>query len=132
MKMANQELPQEFTDERTGLIYTLIDGLYYLPCYEEQAEKCSMGKFGRMHQRYLKEHRRLVYQEFVLNGTLYDYLLDIDRAAHAQWELVTKQMAEREGVDEALKERDQLGWVQSMNSIRNRAEEIVLHNLIYT
>jgi hypothetical protein len=131
--MANQELPQEFTDERTGLIYTLIDDLYYLPYYEEpaQAEKCSMGKFGRMHQRYLKEHRRLVYQEFVLNGTLHDYLLDIDRAAHAQWELVTKQMAEREGVDEALKERDQLGWVQSMNSICNRAEEVVLHNLIY-
>ena len=86
--------------------------------------------FG-MHQQYLTEHRPIIYSDLVLSGKLYSYLADIDTQARNKLDLLVTQMAEKEGINEHLKERDQLAWVRAMNSIRNRAEEIINNNLIF-
>ena len=90
-----------------------------------------IGKYGRMRKRYLKEQHSLIYLELLLSGKLYPYLLEIDEACEARMELLVLQMAKLEGVTEALKAADQMEWVRRMNSIRNRAEEIVLSELVY-
>lgn len=97
----------------------------------EETEVQSIGKYGRMHKRYLKEYQPALYSNLLLTGTLFEHLTEIDKACEEQMELLTKQMAQREGVTEALKAADQMEWVRRMNSIRNRAEEIVLRELVY-
>ena len=92
----------------------------------------AIGRFGRAHGEYLKRTQRHVYSQFVAEGKLATYLAQIDEQANAMLELLTHQMAEREGVTEQLKAADQMEWVRRMNNIRNRAEEIVNSNLIYT
>ena len=93
-------------------------------------ERRSIGKYGRMRKRYLKEQHPVLYSGLLLYGKLYPHLL-IDEACEERMELLSQQMAKREGVTEALKASDQMGWVARMNNIRNRAEEIVLHELVY-
>ena len=90
-----------------------------------------IGKYGRMRKHYLKEQHPVLYSELLLSGKLYPHLLEIDEACDGRMELLTCQLAEQEGVTEALKAADQMEWVRRMNSIRNRAEEIVLHELVY-
>ena len=90
-----------------------------------------LGKWGRMRRRYLKEHSPALYSSLLLTGRLDQHLSEIDRSCEEQLELITRQMAKQEGVTEALKDFDQMEWVRRMNSIRNRAEEIVLHELVY-
>ena len=90
-----------------------------------------LGKYGRMRQRYLKEHRSPIYTAMFLRGTLFEHLAEIDRICNTQVEQVITQMAEREGVTEAMKASDQLAWVEKMNNIQNRAEEIILAELVY-
>ena len=90
-----------------------------------------LGKYGRMHRDYLKKHRQSVYTSLFLSGTLFKHLADIDRACNERMETIIAQMKEREGITEALKATDQMAWVGAMNSIRNRAEEIVLSELVY-
>ena len=85
-----------------------------------------------MRKRYLKEHHPAIYSELLLTEKLYPHLQEIDEACEGRLELLVLQMAKREGVTEALKATDQMAWVGKMNSIRSRAEEIVLHELIYT
>ena len=94
-------------------------------------EQRSIGKYGRMRKRYLKEQHSVLYSELVLSGKLYPHLLEIDEACDGRMELLTCQLAEQEGVTEALKAANQMEWVRRMNSISNRAEEIVLHELVY-
>ena len=94
-------------------------------------EQRSIGKYGRMRKRYLKEQHSVLYSDLVLSGKLYAHLLEIDEACDGRMELLTCQLAEQEGVTEALKAADQMEWVRRMNSISNRAEEIVLHELVY-
>ena len=84
-----------------------------------------------MHRDYLKKHRQSVYTGLFLSGTLFKHLADIDRACNERMETIIAQMKEREGVTEALKATDQMAWVGAMNNIRNRAEEIVLSELVY-
>ena len=84
-----------------------------------------------MRKRYLKEQHPILFSELLLSGKLYPHLLEIDKACEGQMELLVHQMAKREGVTEALKATDQMEWVRRMNSIRSRAEEIVLNDLIY-
>ena len=91
-----------------------------------------IGKYGRMRQRYLKERHPVIYSELLLTEKLYPHLQEIDEACEGRLELLVLQMAKREGVTEALKAEDQMAWVGKKNSIRSRAEEIVLHELIYT
>ena len=87
--------------------------------------------WGRKHEQYLKEHRPVLYSDLVLSGKLYSYLADIDTQARNKLHLLITQLAEKEGINEQLKAQDQMVWVGAMNSIRNRAEEIMLQEPIY-
>ena len=90
-----------------------------------------IGKYGRMRRSYLKKYRKILYNNYVLEGTLFKHLAEIDQVCNERMEILVSAMAKQEGVTEALKAADQMEWVRRMNSIRNRAEEIVLHELVY-
>jgi len=118
-------------DNSNGLWYEL-HGDYYLPCLAIPEEEVhTIGIWGRKHQQYLREHRPIIYSDLVLSGKLYSYLADIDSQARNKIDLLVMQLEEKEGINEHLKGHDQLAWVRAMNNIRNRAEEIVLKELIY-
>ena len=118
-------------DNSNGLWYEL-HGDYYLPCLVIPEEEIhTIGIWGRKHQHYLREYRPILYSDLVLSGRMYSYLADIDTQARNKLNLIVKQLAEKEGINECLKAQDQLAWVRAMNNIRNRAEEIVLKELIY-
>lgn len=95
-------------------------------------EEKSIGIWGQWHKRYLKERRKAIYTTLLTSGNLNSYLADIDQQAEKMFSRLVKQIADREGITEQLKEENQLGWVQRMNSIRNRVTEIVNTDLIYT
>ena len=90
-----------------------------------------LGKYGRMRKRYLKEHRPILYTNLLLSEKLYQHCAEIDQICEDRMELIIRQMKAKEGVTEDLKAADQMEWVRRMNSIQNRAEEIVLHELVY-
>ena len=90
-----------------------------------------IGKYGRMRRSYLKEYRKILYNNYVLEGTLFKHLAGLDQACNERMKNIVSAMAKQEGVTEALKAADQIEWVRRMNSICNRAEEIVLHELVY-
>ncbi len=117
--------------EEMGGTYTQV-GDFLLPnLYIESREEYHIGKYGRMRKRYLKEHRPILFSNLLLSGKLDRHLAEIDHACAERMDLLTQQMADREGVTEALKATDQLEWVRRMNSIQNRAEEIVMNELVY-
>lgn len=118
-------------DNSNGLWYEL-HGDYYLPCLvilEEEVH--TIGIWGRKHLDYIKEYRPLLYTDLVLSCRLHNYLADIDTQARNRLSLLTKQMAEKEGINDCLKVQDQLAWVKAMSNIRNRAEEIINTELIF-
>ena len=119
-------------DSNNGLDYTLVNG-YYLPNLTVAAptEQHPTGRWGRLHKRYLKEHHPIRYNQLLLSGVLGSYLAKLDKQAEEQLALTVWQMQEAEGVTEVLKAADQLEWVRRMNSIRNRAEEIIKTELIF-
>ena len=84
-----------------------------------------------MRRSYLKEYRKILYNNYVLEGTLFKHLAEIDQACNERMEILVSAMAKQEGVTEALKAADQIEWIRCMNSIRNRAEEIILTELVY-
>ena len=90
-----------------------------------------IGKYGRMRRSYLKEHRPILYANLLTSGTLHRHLAEIDQACNERMEIIVSAMVKQEGVTEALKAADQMEWVRRMNSIRSRAEEIVLTELVY-
>lgn len=115
--------------EENGIAYELI-GDYYIPVLELSDEECSIGKYGRMHREYLKEYNPMMFNNLVLTGQLWTYLADLNEQAQSRLQLIIRQMQETENVTDELKEHDQMAWVQAMNSIYNRAEEIVIHELV--
>ena len=118
--------------EELGGTYTLgKDGMYYPNLAIEEADQCPIGKWGRMYKRYLIEQRPVVYNGLVFADKLQAYLVTIDQQASERIEQLISKMAAMEGVNEALKAADQMEWVKRMNSIRNRAEEIVQTELIF-
>ena len=119
-------------DSNNGLDYTMVNG-YYLPNLTVAAptEQHPTGRWGRLHKRYLKEHHPIRYNQLLLSGELGSYLAKLDKQSEEQLALTVWQMQEAEGVTEALKAADQLEWVRRMNSIRNRAEEIIKSELIF-
>ena len=120
------------SDDRNGLWYEL-QGDYYLPCLKlPEEEQAYIGIWGQRHLRYLKEHRRVRYANLLTSGELNAYLADIDRQAEELFLRLVKQMADAEGITETLKASDQMEWVRRMNSCRDRATEIVYHQVIYT
>lgn len=117
--------------EQMGGTYTL-QGDYYLPNLALPAEENKpIGIWGQRHKRYLQEHKRATYTTLLTSGKLNSYLSDINEQAEDMFFRLVKQMAESEGVTEQLKASNQLEWVQKINSIRNRATEIVNSDLIY-
>ena len=107
-------------------------GDYLLPNLAlEESEQKPIGKYGRMRKHYLQEHRPILFSSLILSGELYPHLSEIDRVCVEHMDLLTRQMADREGVTEALKAANQMEWVRRMNNIRSRAEEIVLNELVY-
>ena len=119
-------------DSNNGLDYTLVND-HYLPNLTATAptEQHPTGRWGRLHKRYLKEHHPIRYNQLLLSGELGSYLAKLDKQVAEQLALTVRQMQEAEGVTEALKATDQLEWVRRMNSIRNRAEEIIKTELIF-
>ena len=110
--------------------YTL-SGDCYLPELKLPEETRPIGRWGRLYREYLKNYRPLLYNELLLSGRLQTILADLDEQAAERCRLIVRQMAQAEGITEEIKARDPVRWVQAMNSIRSRAEEIVKAELIY-
>lgn len=126
--MKTEKLAEHYTNERTGISYTLR-GDYYLPDLKPAEEECEIGIWGMRYLNYIKEHRKIFYTNLLTTGKLNAHLTEIDERAHSMEEMLIKQMAELEGVNEALKEQDQMEWVRRMDNIRNRAEEIIYEEM---
>ena len=110
--------------------YVLV-GDYYIPDLKLPEEKRPIGKYGRMHREYLKENHPVLFNDLVLSCQLWTYLADVNEQAQSRFQLIIKQMQEAASVTEKMKEDNQWEWIQRMCSIHNRAEEIVLNELIY-
>lgn len=125
-------MKQHFTDEKTGIRYTL-QGDYYLPDLALPAEEQqTIGIWGQRHLRHIKQNRKVLYTNLLTSGKLNSYLADIDKQSEEMFSRLVKELSEKEGVTEELKAADQMLWVQKINNIRNRATEIVNAELIYT
>lgn len=113
------------------LTYTKV-GDYYIPelTLGDQPDR-PLGRYGRMRQRFLEEHHPGIYNRLMLSGKLWAHLIEIDTTCEKRMEVIISTMAKQEGVTEALKAADQMAWVGRMNNIRNRAEEIILNELVY-
>lgn len=109
------------------------EGDYLIPdlIMENSNSTYTVGKYGHLRNKFLKEHKRGLYTELMIKGTLTDHLIDIDKTATARVNNIINKLAKAENVNEDLKSREQLEWVRCMNSIKNRAEEIVFNQLIF-
>ena len=129
--MEDYKIDKYIYNEKNGLWYEL-QGDCYLPCLKLPEERTAyIGVWGQRHLRYLKQHRKGLYSELLTSGKLNDYLADLNEQAEEMFSRLVKQLAEKEGVTEALKAENQMLWVQKMNSIRSAAMEIVANDLIY-
>ena len=125
-------MKKHITDEKTGISYTL-HGDYYLPDLELPAEEeRPVGIWGQRHLRYIREHRKSLYTGLFLDGKLNSYLADLNEQAEDMFFRLVNQLTEKGGITEQLKADNQMLWVARMNNIRNRAEEIVYQEIIYT
>ena len=113
-----------------GIEYTLV-GDYYIPNIALPEENRPIGKWGRIYREYLKEHHPIRFNDLVLSGQLWTYLADLNEQAQERLSRIIEQMKTSEGVIEELKAADQMAWIGAMNSIHNRAEEIILREMIY-
>ena len=125
-------MKKHFTDETTGISYTL-QGDYYLPDLELPTEEKepNIGVWGMRHANYLKQNHKIVYYNLLTSGKLSSYLTDINERAETMFQQLVKELSEKEDVTEQLKATDTMLWVQKMNNIRDRVTEIVNNNIIY-
>ena len=123
-----QKLPIEMTEN--DIHYTL-HGDYYFPDISAIDSHTAIGHYGRMRKAYLEEHRPGLYTRLILSGMLYEHLAEIDACCSNRKDRMIQQMADAEGINEELKARNQLLWVGCMNNIQQRAEEILLYEVIY-
>ncbi len=124
-------MEKQIYDKKNGLWYEL-HGDYYLPCLTvPDEEQRPIGIWGQRHLRYIRQHRKTLYTELLTHGKLNGYLADLNEQAEDMFFQLVKQMADREGVTEKLKADNQMEWVARMNNIRNRATEVVNHDIIY-
>ena len=131
MKNSDNTLPATVYDESNGLTYDLVGDYYYPRLSVPKEPEGDIGRFGRMRKKFLKEHRKGVFAELLLTGTLHYYLVEVNNDALTMIERITDQLARAEGVTEDMKARDQLEWIRAMNSCRARAEEQVVHELVF-
>ena len=126
-------LPKYKTDERTGIKYELIGDYYFIAGDDyEPEDNRPIGRWGRLHEDYLKKNKRQIFDSMLMSGKLHSYLADIDEQARGMFDNLVEQMKKVEGVTEELKEQDQWKWVQRMGNIQQRARETVTKELIYT
>ena len=118
-------------DESNGLLYER-QGEYYIPCLSLPEDCQPIGLWGQRHLRYIKEYRKGFYASLLLSGKLNSYLADVDRQAQEQLDTIIQQMAQAQGVTEALKAADPMKWVRRMNNIREAAVAIVNSELLLT
>ena len=131
--MDNLSEKDEIYDEKNGLYYTKIGDYYYPNIVVEDTEKVSLGKYGRARLRYLKEHKKVLYNELLMTGKLSKHLQEIDLNCEQKVQNIIHDMAEKDGIpvyfnDEKI---EQLEWVKCMNNYKNIAEEIVNNELIF-
>lgn len=120
-----------YFNSENGLWYEL-QGDYYIPCLTlGEEDKRPIGRWGRKHLRYIKEYRPVLYTVLILGGKLRSHLAEIDTRATEMYDLLMKQIAEKEGINEYLKAKDPMAWVGAMNNIRSAAEEIVNAEVIF-
>ena len=115
---------------KNGIDYVLV-GDYYIPDLKLPEENRSIGKYGRMHREYLRENNPMLFNDLVLSCQLWTYLADINEQAQGRLQNIISQIQKAETVTEKMKQYNQWEWIQRMGSIYNRAEEIVLNELIY-
>ena len=126
-----EKLKERFIDERTGIEY-IRKGDYYIPNLVMPPRKnIKIGKYGRMRAKYLKENKKAEYSIMFIDNTLQDHLIETDKTANERYNLLMKQVAEKENVTEELKANNQMEWVKMMNNIKNSVEEIILKELIF-
>jgi hypothetical protein len=125
------ELKKHIYDEKNGLHYTLI-GDYYIPDLKLPEEHRPIGKYGRMHRKYLREVHPSRWNTLILTGELWTYLADLNEQAQERLDTIMEQLKVAEGVTEELKRTCQMEWVKRCNNIYNRAEEIILYEAIYS
>ena len=125
-----EELNKRIHDDSNGLDYVLV-GDYYIPDLKLPEESRPIGRWGRIHRAFLKEHRPGRYNELLLSGTLWTYLADLNDQAADRLACIISQMQAAEGITEELKSRDPLAWIGTMNSIQSRAEEIIFSEMVF-
>ena len=123
---------KQIHDQKNGLTYTLCGDCYLPDLNLSNADKIPLGHYGRIRLNYLQEHRPGLYTRLILSGKLYEHLAEIDQTSRRRMEQIIPGLAQTEGVKEMLKTTDQMSWVGQMNNIRQRAEEVILNELIYT
>ena len=126
-----KNLSKRIVDEKTGLSYTLHGDYYFPDLTIPENDQNSIGHYGRLRLHYLREHRPVLYTRLLLSGNLYEHLAEIDETSRERMDRMIPQMAQAEGINEMLKARDPMAWVDQMNALKHQAEEIILNELIY-
>ena len=129
----NFEIAVKFMENKKSInnIEYILAGDYYIPDLKLPNEERPIGKYGQMHREHLKEHNPMRFNDLVLVGQLWTYLADLNEQAQDRLSLIVEQIKVAEGVTEELKAANQMAWIRAMNSIHNRAEEIVLEEIVY-
>lgn len=122
-------MKEHYINEKTGISYTLR-GDYYLPDLLPAEEEHEIGIWGQHYLRFIKKHRKVLYTNLLTTGVLNKHLAEVDARAQTMLYDLIKKFAEQEGVDEVLKEQNQMEWVGRMNNIRSRAEETVVNEIM--
>ena len=113
------------------LTYTMV-GDYNLPNLElPQQPEVSLGRYAQMRRKFLKEHHKVLYFNFLTKGTLTEHLAEVEQRANEMEETLVKQMAQKEGLTEQMKATDMMSWVRKMNNLRNAAQEIVKTEVVF-
>ena len=122
-------MKKHYVNKRTGISYTLR-GDYYLPDLLPAEKEREIGIWGMRYHNYIKKHRKVLYTNLLTAGVLNEHLAEVGTRAQTMESMLVKQMAEQEGINEALKEQDQMEWVRRMNNIRNGVEEIIIDEIM--
>lgn len=126
----SENLKTKYYDENNGLWYELKENYYYPMITIPKQNKYILGKYGYLRLDYLKEHKKFEYETMLLDGTLREHIVNTDIQAKKKYEILMKQMLEKNPIDEKLKDTDTLKWIGLMNNYKNSIEEILFKELI--
>ena len=124
------KLVQSYWDNNSSDILGIVDGSYFLPNLTLNQPRKPLGKYGRLRRTYLMNHRPVLYNTMLLNGSLYPHLMEVEQTAESRMQQTMAQLLKQNPAPD--KEQNQMAWVQHMNSLRAQAEELVLTELIYS